>query len=254
MLQAFKRWISGSSSEVQWGGLAAWVRQKNWDFKRVRQDGFVIEGIFDAANDKLPWRLEWGASERDYIQEQELRMCIDLQLPDDLQMMALSRPLMEQLERAAYEQFTNTSQTFVGSSAPEEMRWLSMFSKVATADRSLRSRFAVVANEPVLGASWVGGTLSEELALAGQTWLLHEPAFVLMTLRGRLYLRLACAAPDPALLERVVHLFLTAARHADRVAQASSGPASTDEWPSTATSAWQAQLDEAEDRPEGDRR
>lgn len=246
MLYTLKRWISGASADAEWGGLPDWVKQQGWDIKRVREvGGFVIDGAMDGAAGQLPWRLEWGPSQRDYITGRELRMRMELQLPADLQMLLISRPLMEVLEKAAYEHFTQTSQTFIDGTAPEEMRWLSMFSKVAVADRTLRSRFGVVASEPQLAASWLDGELAEQFNQAAQDWMAAEPAFVMMTLRGRLYLRLGCDEPQPDLVRSVVTLFSKAARHAHRVGQ-SFGPASTNEWPSTAISAWQAQLDAAD--------
>jgi hypothetical protein len=251
MLYTLKRWISGASADAEWGGLSDWVKQQGWDIKRVREaGGFVIDGAMDGAAGQLPWRMEWGPSQRDYLTGRELRMRIELQLPPDLQMLVLSRPLMEVLEKAAYEHFTQTSQTFIDGSAPEEMRWLSMFGKVALADRNLRSRLGVVASEPGLAASWLDGELAEQFNLAAQGWMAGEPPLVLMTLRGRLYLRLGCEEPEPGLVRGVVGLFSKAAQQAHRVAQ-SLGPVSTNEWPSTAISAWQAQLDADDEGPQG---
>jgi hypothetical protein len=246
MLFTLKRWISGASVQAEWGGLPDWARQQGWDLKRVREvDGFVIDGAMDGTAGQLPWRLEWGPSQRDYITSRELRMRMELQLPADLQMLVLSRPLMEVLEKAAYEQFTQTSQTFIDGSAPEEMRWLSMFTKVAPADRGLRSRFGVVASEPQWGAAWLDGALTEQFNQAAQDWLVSEPPFLLMTLRGRLYLRLGCEDPQPGVVQGVVGLFCKAAQQAHRVGQ-SIGSTSSNEWPSTAINAWQAQLDAAD--------
>lgn len=246
MLYTLKRWISGASADAEWGGLTDWAKQQGWDLKRVREvGGFVIDGAMDGAAGQLPWRLEWGPSQRDYITGRELRMRMELQLPADLQMLVLSRALMEVLEKAAYEHFTQTSQTFIDGSAPEEMRWLSMFSKVALADRDLRARLGVVASEPNWGADWLDGGLTEQFNQAAQDWMANEPPFVLMTLRGRLYLRLGCEQPEPGLLQGVVSLFCKAGQQAHRVGQ-SMGPTSTNEWPSTAISAWQAQLDAAD--------
>ena len=243
MLNTLKRWIAGVPSDSEWGGLAVWARQRGWDLKRVREvDGFVIDGAVDGAARQLPWRMEWGPSQRDYIAGRELRMRMELQLPADLQMLVLSRRLMDTLEKAAYEQFTQTSQTFIDGTAPEEMRWLSMFPKVAATDKNLRARFAVVGSEPSLAAAWVDSALSEQLAQASHQWLAGDPPFVLMTLRGRVYLRLGCDDPLPELADAVARLFVVAALQANQVAQ-SSGPASTNEWPSTAISAWQAQID-----------
>ena len=253
MLYTLKRWISGTPTDAEWGGLAAWAKQKNWDLKRLREDGFVIEGALEEINGQPSWRMEWGQSQRSYFSGPEIRARVELQMPDDLQMMVLDRPLMQRLEKAAYEQFTDTTQTFVDSSTPEEMRWLSMYPKVLTTDKSLREQLAVVASEPSVAASWLEGPLSGELSLAANDWIRGESAFVLMTLRGRLHLRMGCAEPVPALVEKILRLFFASALHADRVAKA-SGAASANEWPSTAISAWQAQLDATDGRPDGETR
>jgi hypothetical protein len=248
MLLSIKRWLSAGATDTEWGGLSSWAQHQGWDLKRVREvEGFVIDGALDGKSKQLPWRMEWGPSQRDYITGRELRMRIELQLPAELQMLVLSQPLMETLEKAAYDQFTQTAQTFIDGSAPEEMRWLSMFSKVAPADKTLRSRFGVVASDPSWAVSWLTGALTEQLHLAAAQCSAATLPFMLMTLRGRLYLRFAVDAPEPALAETVVRLFTVAAQNAHRVAQ-SFGTPSSNEWPSTAISAWQAQLDAQDSR------
>ncbi len=253
MLHTLKRWISGEPTDAEWGGLAAWAKQRGWDLTRARDDGFMLDGTLDGAHGQPSWCLEWGLSQRHYITGHEIRLRIELQMPDDMQMMVLNRPLMQQLEKAAYEQFTDTTQTFIDSSTPEELRWLSMYPKVSTADQSLREQFAVVANEPDLASSWIDSSLAKELSIAANDWLKGDTAFVLMTLRGRVYMRLPCTEPAPVLVGKVLRLFFAAAQHADRVAQASN-QTSANEWPSTAISAWQAQLDAGEGRSDSETR
>ncbi|MGS0757763.1 hypothetical protein ACVBEH_25740, partial [Roseateles sp. GG27B] len=58
-------------------------------------------------------RIEWAASQRSYIRGNELRMRCELRLHSDLQMMVLCRQLMETLESAVFEAYTDTLKTRV---------------------------------------------------------------------------------------------------------------------------------------------
>ena len=78
-------------------------------------DGFAIDGQLDAT----PWRLEWGPPQRPYIDGHELRMRMVLGLPPDLQMLLMSSALLEALEKAAFEQFTQSNQTEMGDATPK---------------------------------------------------------------------------------------------------------------------------------------
>ncbi len=238
MLDAFKRWIAGEPGGPDWRAVADWAARRGAQFKRARDDaGFVIDGRLDGR----AWRLEWGPPQRSYIEGHELRLRMELGLSQDLQMLLLSRPLMEALERRTFEDYTAKMQTQIDVSTPEEMRWLAMFQKVPlAASRALKSRFAAVAASPTTAAAWIDGLLSERLAEAARGALADEPPWVLMTLRGRVYLRLQLAEPDVAVIETMVNLFETAAAQAVRVG---GGPHDGPEaWPSTASTAWQTQL------------
>src|SRR2546423_12294289 len=96
MLDALKRWIAGGPQGREWNDVSGWAQQNGHGFKRARDDeGFVIDGTFD---DK-PWRLEWGPPQRAYITGHEMRIRMELQLSSGLQMLLMTRPLMEKLER-----------------------------------------------------------------------------------------------------------------------------------------------------------
>ncbi len=197
-------------------------------------EGFVVDGLLDGR----AWRLEWGPPQRGYIESQELRLRMELGLPQDLQMLLLSRPLMETLERWTFEHYTENMQTRIDVSTPEEMRWLAMFPKVTlAAPKDLKNRFAAVAANPPTAAAWIDGPLSERLAVAARGPLADEPPLVLMTLRGRLYLRLELAEPEVPAIESMVALFETAVAQAMRVAGGSREHAEAP--PSAAPTAWQ---------------
>lgn len=236
MLETFKRLLAGKPVvTLPWTDVADWANHRALNFRRVREgEGFVVEGSLE---DK-PWRLEWGPPQRAYIAGRELRIRMELRLPGELQMLVLSKPLMDQLERQTYERFTEGMQTQIDTGTPEEMRWLVMYPKVnLSMFRGLRGRFGAVAATPASVMSWLEGPLGLQLARGLGTLLQHEPPLVLMTLRGRAYLRLQLLDPDPMTLSAAVEIFETAVTQARRVA-AHLGEAAP-EWPSSSSTAWQ---------------
>jgi hypothetical protein len=234
MLAAIKRWISRGPQGRDWNDLAGWAQQQGDTFKRTRDgEGFVIDGTFDG----MPWRLEWGPPQRAYIAGRELRIRMELQLSPNLQMLLMSRALMERLERETFERYTSSNQTLIDVSTPEEMRWLAMFPKIDFTElpKELRQRFGCVAAEPAAALHWIDPALVQRLGVVASDVLSDNPPFVLMTLRGRLYLRLQMRDPTPATVAPLVALFEAGARSA--VSLRSSAKDGTD-WPMTSSTAW----------------
>lgn len=240
MLDAFKRWFAPAPAPAAapWSDVEQWAQAAGHGFKRSRTgDGFAVDGSFEGR----AWRLEWSLPQRSYIEGHELRMRMELGLPSVLQMLVLSRPLMESLERESFERFTELTQTRIDVATSEEMRWLAMFHKAdLPASRNVKERFAAVANDPQLVSAWVEGALASGLDQAAATFLLAEPPFVVMSLRGRVYLRLQLAVPTAASVAAVVGLYSTACSEALRVA--GSLRHAPGEWSSTASTAWHSQL------------
>lgn len=237
MLESLKRLFAGKpAAPAAWADVADWAARQALNFRRVKEgEGFVIEGLLD----DRPWRLEWGPPQRAYIAGRELRMRMELELPGDLQMLLLTKPLMDLLERQTYESFTEGLQTQIDTSTPEEVRWLVMFPKAnLNMYRALRGRFGAVAAVPSAVPQWLEGPLAQQLERELGSMLQFDPPFVLMTLRGRLYLRLQLVDPEPDALAAAVSLFETAARQALRAA--SQVGESGQEWPSTGSTAWQS--------------
>ena len=236
MLESIKRLLKGRGDEHDYADVAAWARQRSFGFKRARgEDGFVIDGLLDGK----PWRIEWGASQRDYIAGRELRLRMELDLPSDAQMLLLSRPLMDALERKTFEEFTDNVQTQIGTKSPEEMRWLVMFPKVNLSTlKEVRPHFGAVASSADSGLAWLSGPLANALHDATSGVLHGEPPFVLMTLRGRAYLRMQLLTPNSSDIADALALFETAVARALAVAGASSGKSG--DWSnSSGTTAWQ---------------
>jgi hypothetical protein len=146
---------------------------------------------------------------------------------------------MDTLERATFEEFTDSVQTQIGAKAPEEMRWLVMFPKVNLSTlKTLRTRFGAVASAQESGLAWIAGPLAKALEQATNGLLRDEPPFVLMTLRGRAYLRMQLAAPDVADIGAALALFETAVAQARVVGGEPSDRSRVRN--STAITAWQS--------------
>ncbi|RZT93878.1 hypothetical protein [Rivibacter subsaxonicus] len=244
MLSSIKRLFGARPEAPQGDGLVAWAQARGHALKHVREgDGLVVEGRIEGN----PWRLEWGAPQRSYILDRELRLRMELGLPPALQMLVTTRTLAEELEQAAYAMFTDGMQTRLDSGMPEEMRWLSMFDKVPVpALKGLRNRFHAIASMPEPLNAWLEGELAQRLEVASTQWLGAEDPFVLMTLRGRAYLRMEALRPQEAMLDGVLALFDTAARRAVTVVDEHGAQHG---WPATMSTAWQSQypLDAADD-------
>jgi hypothetical protein len=252
MLKTLQRWLGPQRAarpvvaSNAWQDVADWAEQKRFTFKRTRaSDGFVIDGNFNAQ----PWRLEWGPSQRAYIEGHELRFRMELQLPSSLQMLVLNRPLRESLERESFERYTEVNQTQVDVSTSEEMRWVAMFAPSdLVGQRALRPHFAALSSPPSHVEAWLKGDLAAALLLVSASVLPKETPWVLMTLRGRAYMRMALAEPKAATLDAMTKVFSSACTEALRVSTSNMDATATS--PSIAayqlapaTSAWQSHIE-----------
>ena len=235
MLGALKKFFSSQPARHEWSEVADWAAQQRHEFRRAREDqGFVIEGQLGGK----PWRLEWGPPQRPYIKGHELRLRMELSLPSDMQMLLLTRPLMGELERQTFENFTESNQTQIDTATPEEMCWLVMFPRVPLTEfPTLRAHLGAVASEPEHGLSWLAGPLAQVLERCVGNLLTGDPPFVLMTLRGRTYLRLELDDPSAANIAAAIAVFEAAVTQAVRVAGSAGGAAN--DWPTTSSTAWQ---------------
>ena len=157
----------------------------------------ATEGHFDLGGELNghPWRLECGASTREYVRGLELRGRADVGADPDAAVMVLNRPLQEALEGNAYSAITDTLQTTVNASMPEEMRWLAMFEEVAWPELpiSFRRHFAVVAEHIETAQRWIHAPVVSQLLniLEGEGGAARaESPLLLMLVRGKVYLRM----------------------------------------------------------------
>jgi hypothetical protein len=217
MLDALKRLFTGKPGGTDWGNVSKWAQSRQCQFKRVPDvDGFAIDGHLGG----LPWRMEWGPPQRAYITSRELRLRMEMNLPQDLQMMVISLSLLEALELQTFEDFTQGNQTYAGSALPEEMRWLSMWPRATlSGQRELRQHMAALGADPAFAEAWTEGPLGMALARARAGLLEASPPFMLMCQRGRLYLRMEAPQVDAGSLGEALGLFEVAATEALRTAK-----------------------------------
>lgn len=230
MLDGLKRLFSGgpNTPAEDWGEIKPWADSKQYTLRAVPGEGFVIDGRLGAT----PWRLEWGPSQRPYIQGQELRIRAELGLSPELQVVVMNRALQEKMERDVFDQYVEGVQTRIDNQTPPEMRWLVMFPKLSGSEMGeLREAYVALASLKGWLLTWLQGALTQSLA---STRVDPATPVVLMIGRGRLMLRTALPDAEVVPLQGWLRLFETAMREARRVANENSDAIS----PSTQPSLW----------------
>jgi len=180
-----------------------------------------VEGHFDLGGDlgARPWRLECGNPTRDYVHGLELRGRADLGVDPDAAVMVLNRPLQESLEGNAYNAITDTLQTTVNASLPEEMRWLAMYEEVAWPGlpASFRQHFAVVAERMETAQRWIHAPVVSQLLniVEGEGGEVRaQSPLLLMLVRGKVYLRMEHTQRSLKEIAQATQLLLAAAQGA----------------------------------------
>jgi hypothetical protein len=212
MLESFKRIFSGGGQGADLGEVSSWAGKRGFTYAPM-EGGFAVDGNYDGK----PWQLEWAPSQRPFMQGNELRMQIQAGIVPDVHMMLLSLPLMQALEKQAFERFTQSLQTQIDNSSPEEMRWLVMFAKVDVSGMpAVAAHYGAVASSPAQGQLWIEGPLAKLLERATGTLLVGDPPFVLSVSRGRVEMRVQQSDVAPPFLNSAITLFETAVAQALR--------------------------------------
>lgn len=236
MLNRIWRWLARGAPPAGLQSVKVWSRDRGYQYDEGEVSwGFAVEGRHGARS----WRMEYGKPQRHYIERAELRLRLDLGLPPALHLLLLSRCWVEQLDATALERFSRGLDNRPDASASEEMRWLAIYPKVALSGLSdLRKRFSMVGSSPEAAHQWLLGPLGDRLAALPQGALAGLP-LMLMTVRGRLYLRIEMPELDLPRVEEALGLFLVAADRAQEVlvhwADDCDGT-----WLSTTSIAWQS--------------
>lgn len=234
VVKQVKHWLVTRANAARWRPIQEWAEARGAEFSQSRDgQGFLIEHPGASPG---PMRIEWGQSQRSYLPGTELRMRCEMGLHPDLQTMVLCRALMENLERAVFEAYTDTLKTRADTDTPEEMRWLVMFPKFNhAASQIVRQRYGIVGVTKELTGAWVEGELGEALVQASQDLLPEGHPFVLMCMRGNLYLRTEMGEADLPKVQALVRLLEIAAREALRV---NGRLSESGVWPTTTSIAW----------------
>lgn len=211
----------------------AWAESRGFAIRRARGvDGCVLEGRLAGR----VCRVEWGPSQRSYIDGLELRLMADAELSRDLMLLLLNRALMARLEQSVYEQFIDDLQTRIDTESPAEVRWLVMFSRAGTTELGrLRERYGAATNLMPWLVRWLATPFNDALAATIEAVPPEHP--VAITLKsGRMVLRTAMPSPDAALLTQWVSVFEHGLREA--LAMGASWRHSHAAGPQTQPQAW----------------
>jgi hypothetical protein len=191
--------------------MAVWAGSQGLSWAATKEGrGFSLTGTVDSK----PWRLDSGQSSRDYISGDELRARAELKLNGAASVVIMSRPLKEMLEKRAYGIYTDTLQTTADPSLTEEMRWLALYPEIGwnQLPKAFWDRYAVLADHRSRAMEWI------DLSLAGLLSSWPEPAaqaqlpFMLMLLRGKVYLRMQTTSGDLPMLQHATLIFQNACK------------------------------------------
>ena len=193
--------------------VSEWAGTQGFSYTGIGTgDGFALKGKI--AN-KL-WKLERGRSSRDYIHGEELRARAELGINDDVAVLIMNRPLKESLEKSTYAMYTDTLQTTVDPSLPEEMRWLAMYPEVnwASLNPEFSARYSVMADQREHALAWLDGSLADALMSWPDPGPDEQVPFMLMLLRGKAYLRMQYTPIDIPTLAHAAMIFTSACESA----------------------------------------
>ena len=186
--------------------MSEWATQQGLSFSsRQGGRGYQLEGKIGGK----PWRMERGNPSRDFIQGEELRARAELDVRD-VAVMIITRKLKNDLDKRAFAIYTDSLQTQVDPSLPEEMRWLAMYQEVTWEGwgKAFAHHYAVLADVRDSATAWI----NHELANSMTAWPNMDPAVpkILMLLRGKAYLRMQYTQDDMPTLEHATAVFTTA--------------------------------------------
>jgi hypothetical protein len=216
MFDRIRKALTSPGGPVTYKQVARWAATQH-----IAVSGQTAEGAFRLDGDLAghPWWLECGAPTRNYVHGLELRGRADVGADPDAAVMVMNRVLHEALESTAYHAITDSLQTTVNASLPEEVRWLAMFEEVRWPGlpRSFRQHFAVVAERVEVAQRWVHAPLVSQLLdyLDGVHGAARAQApLVLMLARGRVYLRMEHARRSLEEIDQAMRVLMVGAQAA----------------------------------------
>ncbi len=216
MLETLRRWWKNSPPLTDFGPIQAWAAAHKLQYRTVREgDGCMLE----PTGAPPAWRIEWGHSQRSFIEGRELRIIGEVGTPRDLVALVLTRPLMQSLEKQVFDQYIEDVKTRLDSQAPPEMRWLVLYSKLSSAELGpLREHFGAVGSLKSWVLQWLTQPLHQALASSFPAVAAGAPMLLSIS-RGRLTLRAPMAAVNAEQLAIWLGVFEQAQREARRLSR-----------------------------------
>jgi hypothetical protein len=207
------RSLSQSEKSANVDAVFRWAVEQGFTYSLpAGGEGFCLSGRADGK----PWKIEQSVASRDFMQGDELRARAELRVLGGAAVIVMNRPLKEVLEKRVYKIYTDPVQTMAEPSLSEEMRWLALYPEFvwkALPDAFWR-RYAVLATNDGDAAALISEKLSQLLMLFGVSDPNAEVPFMLMLLRGRVYLRMQYTPADLETLQRASAIFAAACESA----------------------------------------
>ena len=236
MFNTLRRWLGSHKDDTDAPAIVAWAAARGYTAHRDAELGRLsLEGQFSQRS----WRLEYGTPQHFYMAGRELRMWTDLGLSPALHLLLMSRSLLDRLETASLDLRNSASRAQADAASIEDVRCVTTYPRVTLSGSPLlRPHFAMVASEPNAAQVWLYGRLGERAAAFAAQALQAAP-FLLMTLRGRLYLHLQAPSLSVDLLEQVIDLYRVAVERAEEVL-ANWAEEGEGGWANTLSATWHA--------------
>jgi hypothetical protein len=193
--------------------VSEWAATQGFHFSgKAAGTSFALQGKLGGK----PWRMEVGRPSRKYIHGEELRGRAELGVHPEVLVVLMNRSLKEVLEKQAYALYTDTLQTSVDPNLPEEMRLLAMYQETGwdSIPRPFWDRYSVVSDDRAHALAWLDPVLAQQL----MEWPAPAPAadvpFMLLLLRGKVYLRMQANAGHMPTLQHAAAIFTSACENA----------------------------------------
>ena len=200
-------------SQLALGPMSEWAATQGFGFSI---DGGSQNVALEGKVSGRPWRLVLGKPTRNYIFGEEVRARAELGIDESVAVLVMNRPLKEALEKRAYEMYTDTLQTSVDTTLPEEMRWLAMFQEVGweSIPQEFWSRLAILTDDRSAAMKWVDPLLAELMVKWPAPAPSAEVPFIALLLNGKAYLRMEYTPAELGTLQHAAHIFTSACESA----------------------------------------
>lgn len=189
--------------------VSIWAVEQGFTYRLpAGGEGFCLSGSADGK----PWKIERSVASRDFMQGDELRARAELNVLGGAAVVVMNRSLKELLEKRVYKIYTDPVQTMAEPSLSEEMRWLALYPEFvwkALPDAFWR-RYSVLASTDSDAAVLVSGSMAQLLMRLEASDPDAEVPFMLMLLRGKIYLRMQYTPAELETLQHVSTIFLGA--------------------------------------------